>query len=417
MSASLCNPSRISPFRYLGQKHTYQPRLPIPRQSGSLVLKRQDPLFSNKGKSSGPRNFRGRVKPPTWALPFSVGIVTCILGSAFGLYAYYRSHLEVVPITNRNRMIWYDSEFEEEIGFPVAEWMLNRKGKPLLGADDPVAKAVHGIMSRLAQVDIVQGLDIKTYILDDMEQSRASAGPGKDGGRIFITTGWLVTCRCTEDIAGVLAHEVAHIVARHIIERRTTQMVAKEIAKWFGFKGALGNDLVQSRMYELEADHIGLMIMAQAGYNPQKRLDYWETFMAKELKRLGGREPFPEYLSTHPSIENRLKFARKILPEAKEVFERAKEMQKTDMQDFTPCLISLGKKSRIYLDKVKVEADMKPEALLKRIEDRISRLEMTIVELVEGTKNGTPEGVERQTAAGSTDLLVVGNEVEVPTPK
>lgn len=160
-------------------------------------------------------------------------------------------------------MIWYDSDFDEEIGFPVAEWMLNRKGKPMLRPSDPVAKAVHGVMSRLTQVEIVQGLNIKTYVLDDMgklryvisvhfrytdlstEQRRASAGPGKNvgigtyfemsetaciclpldllyyyvtnanrdiaqGGRIFITTAWLSRCTSVDDIAGVLAHEVAH---------------------------------------------------------------------------------------------------------------------------------------------------------------------------------------------------------------
>ena len=135
-----------------------------------------DSLLSNEHRVPAPteakpgpaQTFTGRNRLPTWAVPFSVGVVTCVFGSAFGLYVYYRSHFDVVPITNRNRMIWYDSDFDEEIGFPVAEWMLNRKGKPMLRPDDPVAKAVHGVMSRLTLVDIVQGLNIKTYILDDM---------------------------------------------------------------------------------------------------------------------------------------------------------------------------------------------------------------------------------------------------------
>jgi len=67
----------------------------------------------------------------------------------------------VVPITNRNRMIWYDSDFDEEIGFPVAEWMLNSEGKPMLGPDDPVAKAVHGVMSRLTQVEFAPRFEHK----------------------------------------------------------------------------------------------------------------------------------------------------------------------------------------------------------------------------------------------------------------
>ncbi|KAG4424434.1 hypothetical protein IFR04_002490 [Cadophora malorum] len=250
-------------------------------------------------------------------------------------------------------MIWYDSDFDEEIGFPVAEWMLNSEGKPMLGPDDPVAKAVHGVMSRLTQVEFAQGLNIKTCVLDDMEQRRASAGPGKDGDRIFITTAWLSSCMSMDDISGVLAHEVAHLVARHVIERRTTKLFATEIAKWFGFTGALGNDLVQSRMHELEAYHMGLLIMAQ----------------------------------------------------------------RTDAHNVTPCLLSLGEKARVHLKKRKAEDYMKPEALLKRIEDRMSRLELTLVVLMEANKNVKLDGVKQQALAETTDSLVAVNEAKVSTSK
>lgn len=131
------------------------------RQSGSVALERHGGSAPTKARPDIPQTFTDRFRLRTWALPFSIGIATCVFGSAFGLYVYYRSHFDVVPITNRNRMIWYDSDFDEEIGFPVAEWMLNSEGKPMLGPDDPVAKAVHGVMSRLTQVEFAPRFEHK----------------------------------------------------------------------------------------------------------------------------------------------------------------------------------------------------------------------------------------------------------------
>ena len=122
-------------------------------------------------------------------------------------------------------------------------------------------------------------------------------------------------------------------------------------------------------------------------------------------------------MSIHPSPENRLTFARGILPEAKAIFERTKETQRTDAHNVTPCLLSLGEKARVHLKKRKAEDYMKPEALLKRIEDRMSRLELTLVVLMEANKNVKLDGVKQQALAETTDSLVAVNEAKVSTSK
>tara|TARA_R110002060_G_scaffold36505_4_gene47513 strand:- start:775 stop:1017 length:243 start_codon:yes stop_codon:yes gene_type:complete len=80
-------------------------------------------------------------------------------------------------------------------------------------------------------------------------------------------------------------------------------------------------------------------------------------------------------------------------------------------------LLSLGEKARVHLKKRKAEDYMKPEALLKRIEDRMSRLELTLVVLMEANKNVKLDGVKQQALAETTDSLVAVNEAKVSTSK
>lgn len=76
----------------------------------------------------------------------------------------------------------------------------------------------------------------------------ACSAPAKEGGRIFINTGELYICESTDEIAGVLAHEIGHIVARHIPERRAAEAFARAIAQVFGWNAALGSDLISWRV-------------------------------------------------------------------------------------------------------------------------------------------------------------------------
>jgi predicted Zn-dependent protease len=95
---------------------------------------------------------------------------------------------------------------------------------------------------------------------------------------------------------------MGHVIARHVIELHTANAFAVNISRWFGYRGPLGSDLPTSRLQEVEADHIGLVIMAEAGFDPHERVDYVSSLLTQELEHLKGREPTPEFLCTHPSV-------------------------------------------------------------------------------------------------------------------
>jgi len=130
-------------------------------------------------------------------------------------------------------------------------------------------------------------------------------------------------------LAVVLGHEIAHAIARHGSERMTHEMIAQFgmqglslstrksdpqtqaiFNKVFGVGATVGVLLPYSRKHESEADHLGLIFMAMAGYDPQTAVPFWERMAA-----MGGQKP-PEILSTHPSDQTRIDALKKEMPEA-----------------------------------------------------------------------------------------------------
>jgi metalloendopeptidase OMA1, mitochondrial len=125
----------------------------------------------------------------------------------------------------------------------------------------------------------------------------------------------------------VMSHEVAHALAHHGRERMSEDMLAQLGAQLgvatgyikseaalqaFGAAYGVGRSLPHGRKQELEADKIGLRLMAKAGYNPEAAIGFWER-MAGSSK--GGGAP-PEFLSTHPSDSRRINDIKEELPEA-----------------------------------------------------------------------------------------------------
>ncbi|MBK6963612.1 MAG: M48 family metallopeptidase [Bacteroidales bacterium] len=152
------------------------------------------------------------------------------------------------------------------------------------------------------------------------------------GGKVVVYTG---ITRYTKDEAGlavVMGHEIAHAVANHGGERMSQQLavvlggVSLEIAMQeqpsqtrdlfnlaYGVGSTLGT-LAYSRTHEYEADKLGMVFMAMAGYNPERTLSFWE-----EMAAIPGVAP-PELLSTHPGSENRIKAIREYIPRANKYF-------------------------------------------------------------------------------------------------
>lgn len=150
------------------------------------------------------------------------------------------------------------------------------------------------------------------------------------GGKVVVYTGILPITKDETGLAVVIGHEVAHAVARHGDERMshilltelgglTLQAALKEKPQetqqlWstaFGIGSQVGFLLPYSRLQESEADRLGLIFMAMAGYNPNKAIDFWgRMFQAHK----SGRPP--EFLSTHPTDEKRIQQIKSYIPEA-----------------------------------------------------------------------------------------------------
>jgi len=153
------------------------------------------------------------------------------------------------------------------------------------------------------------------------------------GGKIVVYEGILPYTQNETGLAVVLGHEVAHAVAKHANERMSQQMasqlggVALNVALMnkseevqsmamavYGLGAQFGVMLPFSRKQELEADHLGLIFMTMAGYDPRQAPAFWER-----MSQQGGKTP--EFLSTHPSDERRMNELEKEMPEAMKYYK------------------------------------------------------------------------------------------------
>ena len=155
------------------------------------------------------------------------------------------------------------------------------------------------------------------------------------GGKVAFYTGILPVCKDELGVAVVMGHEVAHAIANHGRERMSQQMVAQvgvqSLGALMGQNPTLGNELFMqavgagtglgmlkfSRQHESEADKMGLIFMAMAGYDPQEAPRFWERMAALSQ----GQEP-PEFLSTHPSSETRVRDLNTWMPEAMQYYKK-----------------------------------------------------------------------------------------------
>jgi predicted Zn-dependent protease len=155
------------------------------------------------------------------------------------------------------------------------------------------------------------------------------------GGKVVFYTGILPLCKDETGVAVVMGHEIAHAVANHGNERMSqgllVQFGAVALAEaldskpaltqqlWmaaFGAGAQVGLLLPYSRLHEYEADYMGLILMANAGYDPNEGVAFWER-----MSKLGGARP-PEFLSTHPSDKARIDKIREALPKAMEYYKQ-----------------------------------------------------------------------------------------------
>lgn len=242
------------------------------------------------------------------------GSARLIIGALFAVFALisYQCSTEYNPITGEEQHIAMTPEQEIALGLQAAPEMAQQHGG--LSRNERAQQLIDRIGQRLvastAAAETPWRFDF--HVLADPNTVNAFALPG---GQIFITEALLARLDSEGEIAGVLGHEIGHVVARHSSERLAKQQLSQGltgavlVASGGGYSEAqiaqMVAQLVQmkyGREDELESDVLGVRFMSGAGYDPRALIDVMQVL---DDSRGGGQGP-PEWMSTHPSHGNRV---------------------------------------------------------------------------------------------------------------
>ncbi|MEX2569481.1 MAG: M48 family metallopeptidase [Cyclobacteriaceae bacterium] len=210
----------------------------------------------------------------------------------------------------------------------------SNEGQRVVNVGRRIASAVEEYLNEKNYSEITEGFAWEFNLIEN-EQVNAWCMPG---GKVAFYTGIMPICQDDTGIAVVMGHEVAHAIANHARERMSQGMVANGLLggiqtamgenpsltqtiflQAIGFGGQVGM-LKFSRDQELEADQLGLVFMAIAGYDPREAPGFWERMNAQS----NGQRP-PEFLSTHPGPERRIDQLNSQMDEALEYFEKSEK--------------------------------------------------------------------------------------------
>ncbi|KAJ8067362.1 hypothetical protein OCU04_004715 [Sclerotinia nivalis] len=226
----------------------------------------------------------------------------------------YISNIEDVPVSGRRRFNIYSPQDMEREGQMMYRQILQQYRARILPDWDKRTMMVQRVMSRLIPASGIDNVNWEVNVIDS-EEMNAFVIPG---GKVFVFTGILPIASTDDGLATILGHEIAHNIANHSGETMSKTAVfhipLRILFRFLdatGYTGGLGEilgalalefgiNLPASRNQETEADHIGLMIMAKSCYNPQAAIDVWKRMQAAE------RNAPPQWLSTHPSNNNRI---------------------------------------------------------------------------------------------------------------
>ena len=227
------------------------------------------------------------------------------------------------PVTGRRQLILISDSQAAALG---AQSYSSIKSEQQVSRDRTLNRVVQTVGQRIAAVSGQPGLAWEFTVFED-ESPNAFALPG---GKVGVNSGLFKVAKTEHQLAAVMGHEVAHAIARHSSERISQQVLlqtglqgasaiagpgAQAYVQLAAQAATLGIVLPFSRSQESEADEIGLIMMAKAGYDPRAAVDLWRNFDA-----YGGNRP-PEFLSTHPSPGNRIGDLQQQMPRALQIYE------------------------------------------------------------------------------------------------
>jgi predicted Zn-dependent protease len=228
---------------------------------------------------------------------------------------------ENVPITGRSQLRLISAGEEARMGLSAYQEVLK---KEKLSHDPALNAMVTRVGRRIAAATGRSDFQWEFKVFDDDKTVNAFCLPG---GKVGVYSGLMPVVKDEAGLAAVIGHEVAHAIAHHGAERVSQQLIVEGITAaavlgsqdkrradlYGGLIGAgatLGVILPYSRLHESEADRMGLIYMAKAGYDPRAALELWQRMAAMDKKKP------PELLSTHPADATRIRQIEQWLPEA-----------------------------------------------------------------------------------------------------
>ena len=244
-----------------------------------------------------------------------------------------------VPLTGRRQLSLVSDAEMFSMSFVQYDEFLKENKLSTNSAQTNMVKGVgrriqNGVTAYFAQNNMSQDLNGFAWEFNLIESKEVNAWC-MPGGKVVVYSGILPYTKNENGLAVVLGHEIAHAVAKHSNERMSQALLAQLGVQtlaaalqqkpqetqqlWMGLFGVgvqLGAILPYSRIQEGEADRLGLIFMAMAGYDPNGAIDFWQR-----MSQNAGAKP-PEFLSTHPSDENRIRKIKSEIPEAMKYYKK-----------------------------------------------------------------------------------------------
>ncbi|CAF1259188.1 unnamed protein product [Adineta ricciae] len=265
---------------------------------------------------------------------FPLALAPILLALGFVLFKLYTASKVTNPETGRVARVALSPEQEQRLGLEAyAQVKRDEAGKIIQsGPDVELVKRVTNRLARAAAEKAVVQYNWEVRVIQSHEKN-AFCLPG---GKIVVYTGIIPIAKNEAGLATVLGHEMAHATSRHSAERLFRSQIVQTIlggvqgsmmdmdpAQRQTIMGALGAGakygatLPFSRKQESEADHIGLLYMARAGYDPREAIAFWQRMD----EQLGKGSP-PAFLSDHPSHNTRIGQLQTWMPEAQKEYNQ-----------------------------------------------------------------------------------------------
>lgn len=261
------------------------------------------------------------------------------------------------PYTDRSQFLLISEDSEVQLGEQSYAQVLNDPKVHIShnpAEVEPVQRVAQRIIAAAKQskyAERAQSFDWEVTVIKDDRTKNAWALPG---GKIAVYTGIFPEAKNENGLAAILGHEVVHALARHGAERMSQNLAAQiglQTASIFLGDGGVSSQLGMqalglgtqvgillpfSRSHESEADYIGLLLAAQAGYDPRESVRLWQR-----MAQSSSGAP-PEFLSTHPANETRIADLQKWMPEAMALYERS---DKAPVSELPPIISPPPKKA------------------------------------------------------------------------